>query len=131
MDLDSGIVRLDSKGRILIPARIRKLMGIKKGASILITSDNENNELRIFPLTAEKTVRMRFIVSNQIEGTRIVNDKLHAYNMSILMSLSRRISKNLTELDMIVETNGYREFERMREELISSGPVRKVEIKNI
>jgi len=42
-------ITLSTKGQIIIPARIRKKYGMKKGEKLLIT--DENNYIKIIPKT--------------------------------------------------------------------------------
>jgi len=45
---DPDITKMDAKGRLLIPAHVRKLLNIKEGSKIAIVPEGE--EIRIMPL---------------------------------------------------------------------------------
>jgi len=47
-------IKLDSKGRILIPNSFRDILGIKSGEHIVLELDPENNRLILIPIEKEK-----------------------------------------------------------------------------
>ncbi|MCD4845487.1 MAG: AbrB/MazE/SpoVT family DNA-binding domain-containing protein [Methanosarcinales archaeon] len=66
-------ITLSTKGQIIIPARIRKKYGMKKGEKLLIT--DENNYIKIIPKTrlADLVGSVKLdiiIVKKQIEEMR-------------------------------------------------------------
>ena len=66
-------ITLSTKGQIIIPARIRKKYGMKKGEKLLIT--DENNYIKIIPKTrlADLVGSVKLdmiIVKKQIEEIR-------------------------------------------------------------
>ncbi|MBI2579624.1 MAG: AbrB family transcriptional regulator, partial [Candidatus Aenigmarchaeota archaeon] len=58
-----NIVRLDSKGRIIVPFHIRDYIGLKEGMELIIVN-NEKRELRIFPLVNGNTAHLRLMMSD-------------------------------------------------------------------
>ena len=65
----SEIVKVDARGRIVIPRPMRQLLGIKKDSHIMIVSDEENpTELRIVPLLyseEQSFLKIRIIIPDE------------------------------------------------------------------
>jgi AbrB family looped-hinge helix DNA binding protein len=127
---NSNITRVDSKGRILIPIHIRKLLGAEDGTEIIIIPDNDKSQVRMLPLVRDKTAEMR-LVMNDVPGTLAhIANSLANHSVNIIMSESRTIQKGKTaEWDVIVdisEANG--SMDALKTDLEKSKDIRKVEI---
>ena len=55
-----NVVKLDSKGRIILPFHIRDYLGLKEGIELLV-ANNEKKELKIFPLMNGKSAEIKII----------------------------------------------------------------------
>ncbi|MHA1585157.1 MAG: AbrB/MazE/SpoVT family DNA-binding domain-containing protein [Promethearchaeota archaeon] len=65
---DAEILRIDSRGRIVIPRSFRKTLGLKEGSQIMLISDPNENELRLVPLPfTDQTafMRMRILMPDE------------------------------------------------------------------
>ena len=56
---DFNIVKIDSKGRMIIPFQLRDYLRLREGTQVIITN-NENKELKIIPLL-DSTVYIEII----------------------------------------------------------------------
>jgi bifunctional DNA-binding transcriptional regulator/antitoxin component of YhaV-PrlF toxin-antitoxin module len=127
---NSNITRVDSKGRILIPIHIRKMLGADDGTEILIIPEREGGHVKMLPLVREKTAELRLMM-NDIPGSLAhIANSLATHNVNIIMSESRTVVKGKTaEWDVIIDTseaNG--SIEKLKSELEKSRDIRKVEI---
>src|SRR3989338_1478691 len=86
-----NIVRIDSKGRIIIPFHIRDYLGLKEGTE-LIVSNNGRKELKIFPLL-ENTAQVEILLSDTPGSLAKILDVLTTHNADILMSTSKTIER--------------------------------------
>ena len=127
---NSNIVKLDSKGRVLIPIHIRKFLNVDDGTELIIVEDNDKMQVRVLPLIKEKTAELRFMIGDMPGSLAFIADTLANYNINIIMSESRTLVKGkMAEWDVIVDTsecNG--SIEQFRKEIIDSGKIKDVEI---
>ncbi len=98
-----NIVKVDSKGRILIPVQFRSHLGVEEGTEMIIVPDDENNHFRILPIAKDGTAELRMLLSNMPSSLASVADALSAHSFDILVSESRRMSGELTEWKIIVD----------------------------
>ena len=127
---NSNITRVDSKGRVLIPIHIRKMLGADDGTEIIIIPEHDKSQVRMLPLVREKTAEMRLLMNDVPGSLAHIANSLASHNVNIIMSESRTIVKGKTaEWDVIVDTseaNG--SMEKLKGELEKSRDIKKVEI---
>jgi len=127
---NSNIVKLDSKGRVLLPIHIRKFLSIDDGTELIIVEDNDKQQVRILPLIKEKTAELRFSLHDMPGSLAYIADTLATYNINIIMSESRTLVKGkMAEWDVIVDTsecNG--SLEQFKKEMVESNKIKDVEI---
>lgn len=61
----SSIERLDSKGRIVIPAGFRNFLRLKYGSQVLLSLDGENAQLTITPASEKQLTVMKIGISDK------------------------------------------------------------------
>ena len=98
-----NIVKVDSKGRILIPVQFRSIMGVEEGTEMIIVPDDENKNFRILPISKKTTAEMKMLLSDMPGSLASVADALSANSFSILVSESKSVGNGLAEWKMIVE----------------------------
>ena len=127
---NSNISKLDSKGRILIPAHIRGLLNVEEGTEVIILPGSEKSEARILPLVRDKTAEFRITMADSPGSLAVIADALAKYNVSVLMSKSRSVVKGrLAEWDLIVDTSACRvKMERMKSVLLGSQLIKRMDI---
>lgn len=125
----TNVARLDPKGRILIPAHVRKKFKVNNGTEVILVPDHEKNELRMLPLVKGKSAKIRFILTDLPDSLASIANILDMNNINIITSESRSLSKSLTEWDLVVDisqcNNG---FENIKQKLISTNTVKSVEM---
>lgn len=126
---ETNITKLDSKGRILIPAPVRKHFKVKNGTEVILIPDADKNELRMLPLVKGKSAKLRFIVTDLSDSLANIANVLDLNSVNIIASESRSISRNLTEWNIVVDiskcNNG---CDKLKQELMSPETVKSVEI---
>lgn len=127
---NSNIVKLDSKGRILIPIHIRKFLSVDDGTELIIVEDNDKAQVRMLPLVKEKTAELRFMIGDMPGALAHIADTLADYNINIIMSESRTLVKGkMAEWDVIVDTSeSSGTLEQFKKEVVESGKVNDVEV---
>lgn len=124
---NSKIIKMDSKGRILIPSQIRDLLNVDVGNEIVLIPDNENAQLKILPLIEGKTARLKILLSDTPGSLANVAKTLADSNINILTSESKSINKsNIAEWDVIVEVTD--SLNNIEEILLNSGHIKNIEV---
>ncbi|MHA1776286.1 MAG: hypothetical protein DRO88_07655 [Promethearchaeia archaeon] len=66
---ETEILKIDSRGRIVIPRSMRKGLGLKENSHIMLISNPEENELRIIPLPFSEEnqtfIKIRIIIADE------------------------------------------------------------------
>ena len=121
-----NVVRLDSKGRMILPYHIRDFLGLKKGSELLIVN-NEKKELKIFPLKDKKTAKIRITInSNSFSSILNILDK---YKIDVLMSIGKTIERDkLSGWEAIIDFRDPKQLKKMEKELKSLKGLKKIDI---
>ena len=127
---NSNITRVDSKGRILIPIHIRKMLGADDGTEIIIIPEHDKSQVRMLPLVRDRTAEMRIMMSDVPGSLSHIANSLAAHNVNIIMSESRTIVKGKTaEWDVIIDTSEANStMDKLKDELEKSRDIKKVDI---
>lgn len=121
-------MKLDSKGRIILPFHIRDYLGLKEGTELLITN-NEKNELRIFPLFSTKTARIRIRMTDAPGALSKILSLLGKNCVDIMMSSSQTIEKGkVAEWSGIIDTSKCKNMKHVENELRQIDVIKKVEV---
>jgi AbrB family looped-hinge helix DNA binding protein len=99
------IVKVDSKGRVLIPADIRSGMGIDEDTQIIVLPDGENGHFRMTPIIKNRTVEVNVRIG-ELSCMSSVADALSANSFNVILSESRRVSDGETDWKMLVDLSG-------------------------
>ena len=127
---NSNIVRLDSKGRILIPIHIRDMLKADEGTEVIIIPDKKNEHMKVMPLVNGKTAEIRLLLQDLPGSLAGIAGILSEHDIDIIMSESRTLAKGkLAEWDVIINTSNFNDgFEGLKERLLSSELVKSVEV---
>ncbi|MGB9630718.1 MAG: ACT domain-containing protein [Candidatus Methanodesulfokora sp.] len=88
-------VVVDSKSRITIPLRIRKLLGIKEGMKLMIAANSSRKEIRIIPIvgTQAKVNKLRVLMLDKPGVLAKVATILADNNVDLLLTESRTVRR--------------------------------------
>lgn len=86
---------MDSKGRILIPSRIRSLLNLREGMKFMLIADAEHNELRLIPVVEEhaRIYKLRVKMRDTIGALFRVLQVIVSSNVDLLLTQSRTIRR--------------------------------------
>ncbi len=89
-------VIMDSKGRILIPSKIRSLLSLREGMKFMIVADTERNELRLIPIAEEsaRVYRLRVLMRDIVGALANVLQIVASFNVDLLLTQSRTIRRH-------------------------------------
>ena len=127
----SNIMKLDSKGRLLIPVHIRKKLDATEGTEVMIISEDEKNEIKIIPLIKDKNAELKFLLTGIPNSLAMVANMFATHNINILMSESRTLVRGkMAEWNVIVDTSSSNNgnLEKLKDELKTSNFIKNIEI---
>ncbi len=127
---NSNIVRIDQKGRVLLPKHIRGFLKAEDGTEVVLIPDNESGHVKVVPLINDKTMELRFVIKDFPGSLATVAETLAKSGIDIIMSESKTLMKGkFAEWDVIVDTSNYNDgVEKIREELLSNNIIKKMEV---
>ena len=98
-------MKLDSKGRLLIPVHIRKNLNAKEGTEVMIINDDDTNEIKIVPLIKGRNAELKFLLTGIPDSLAMVANIMATHNINIIMSQSRTLVRGkMAEWNVIVDT---------------------------
>jgi len=123
-----NIVKLDSKGRLLVPFHIREYLDLKDGAEFIILN-NEKRELKILPLIKGETAEIRILMDDSPGSLAKIVDRLSSEGVDILMSQSKTIERGeLAEYHAIADVSKVKDLKRITNDISHLKNVKKVEL---
>jgi len=89
------VVVVDSKSRIMIPSKVRDLLGLSSGSILMLIADTETREIKIIPLTdAESRVyQLRIVMLDKPGALAKVAQILANYGVDLLFTVSKTIRR--------------------------------------
>lgn len=128
-------VVVDSKSRITIPLRIRKLLGIKEGMKLMIAANSSRKEIRIIPIvgTQAKVSKLRVLMLDKPGVLAKVATILADNNVDLLLTESRTVRRGeLAEWVIIADLAGCKlSVPELVEEIKKLDFVKEVEVSEI
>jgi len=126
------VVKLDGKGRILIPIDVRKTLGLREGMYLLLVADSERNEVRLTPFidSGVKLARITVGLKDAPGALARIAGILAEIGVDLLFSESRTIRRG-EEAEWIAVadlTNCNLDPDTMKEKLLADGRAISVRI---
>jgi AbrB family looped-hinge helix DNA binding protein len=98
-------IKIDSKGRVLIPASVRKKMGIQPDTELVLMPRKDGKGVSIMPISDKNAARCTVQISNSMRGLSNVMEVMEMLNVGVLMSQSRNLMGDGTsEWTFILDT---------------------------
>ena len=91
----TGLVKVDSKGRITIPQTIRESLGIEAGMLVAMLADAEKKEIIVSPIMAEnaKVVQIEVTMQDRPGALAKVTSKLSELKVDIIANRCTSITR--------------------------------------
>ena len=116
-----NLIKIDSKGRILIPASVRKSMSIEPDTEIVLMPRKDGKGVSIMPISDKNAAKCKVQISNSMRGLSNVMEVMEMLNVGVLMSQSRNMMGNGTsEWTFILDTSKSDEGSSELEERLSA-----------
>ncbi len=121
-----NIVRIDEKGRVLIPSHIRKELGLIEGSEVAVVKDED--ELKLFPLYRGMNAKVK-IVLKDVPGTLAkVSSIIAKHNCNIMMSGSSPVEKGFAEWYAILQAKNLNDLPKLKKDLSDADFVERVKL---
>jgi len=131
----SKIVRLDSKGRILIPSSIRVGLGLSKGMYLMICANLNEKEAYLTPFADPKAklVNFKIMISDAPGALAKVASILAKYSVDLLSSESRTLQRGkIAEWNAIGDISKCKlNFNELREALEKEASIKDIQFKKL
>ncbi|MBC7113981.1 MAG: ACT domain-containing protein [Candidatus Methanomethyliales bacterium] len=132
---EQEIVKVDSKGRITIPAHMRAELGMKEGSYASVRFDREDKSLvvRLFAGSQAKLVEMRLMIPDRPGALARAARALSDLNVDLLSSNSRTIKKGeVAEWVVVADVGQLRtNIEEIKRSLVMSKDAISVEVREL
>lgn len=116
-----SLAKLDTKGRILIPSRMRKKMCITPDTELVLMPERDWKGIRMMPISNKDAAKCTVLLSNSPADLSSVMEVLSTLNVEVVMSESKNYLGNGTsEWTFILDTRQSREGLPSLEERLAS-----------
>ena len=89
----SEVMRLDSKGRVIIPAGFRDFLRLKPDSEVLLSLDEENARLVLTPTSEKKLTSIKIAISDKPGSLARIAKVLADEGVDLISSESRSLSR--------------------------------------
>lgn len=132
---EQEIMKVDSKGRITIPAHMRDELGMKEGAyaAVRINREERNLVVNLFAGAQAKLVEMRFMIPDRPGALARAARALSDFNIDLLSSNSRTIKKGeVAEWVIVADVSQLKvNIEEVKKRLIAGRDAISIDVKEL
>lgn len=128
----TSIIRLDTRGRLVVPREFREPLGLREGDRVLLSLDQDSGTLSVSPIADEKKKLAKFeiIFGDAPRALASVADYLADENVDLIMTQSRSTDRGKSaRWEVIADVSACKKtFAQMKKDLVSSGAASGVTI---
>ncbi len=130
----SEIVKVDSRGRVVIPRPMRQMLGIKRESQIMIISDEDNpTELRIIPLlysNDQSFLKLRIIIPDEAGALAKIANVFGDLGISLLHGQTTVIKKGIDAEWEVISPVPEMPIEELKQKLLDVGGAKRIIVEN-
>ncbi len=127
------LVRMDSRGRVIIPLTVRDAFNLREGMYMMLVADLEGREVKLLPFAdpSAKLAEVRVTLGDIPGALAKVAGVLARCNVDLLSTRSRTLHRGeRAEWHAIVDISKYKgKVEELKERIIKEGEAKEVEIR--
>ncbi|MFH1630974.1 MAG: ACT domain-containing protein [Candidatus Aenigmatarchaeota archaeon] len=124
-----NVIKLDSKGRLLVPFHIRELLNLDENSEFIIMN-NGNREIKIFPMIDGQTAEMTIHMEDKPGSLARIIDFLGKRKIDLVMSQSKTIEKGkLAEWSAIVDIAECKDFKKTINDISVMAHIKKIDVR--
>ena len=131
----NSIIKLDTRGRLVIPNEFRETLDLKEGDNVLLSLDPKNNTISISPIYGEKDylIKMEIRFGDKPGSLAKIADLLAKLKVDLLMTESKSFERGAkARWDIIAYiSKSNLSTQEIGNELLDSGFVEDASIKQI
>ncbi len=123
-----NIVKLDAKGRILVPFHIRQHLGLENDVELVVIN-NGTRELKLYPLVPGQSAKINVIMKDLPGSLASVMNYVSANGIDVLMSESKTVEKGKTATwHALVDISSCKDITKVKKDLKALANVDTVEV---
>ena len=126
------LVRMDSRGRVIIPLTVRDAFNLRGGMYMMLIADVEDKEMKILPFAdpSAKLVEIRVTLGDVPGALARVAAVLARFNVDLLSTRSRTLHRGeLAEWHAIADISKCKcKIEELKEKIMMEGAAKEVGI---
>jgi AbrB family looped-hinge helix DNA binding protein len=130
---DTEILKIDNRGRIVIPRGMRRTLGLKENCYIMLISDPENNELKMIPLPFSENqnfIKIRIVIKDEAGALAKIATIFGELGISLLYGQTVVIKKGVDAEWSVISPVPEMPIEEFKNALINKGGALKVEVQH-
>ena len=128
----NSIIRLDTRGRLVIPNEFRESLDLKEGDSVLISLESKTNTITISPIYGEENsfVKLEIEFGDTPGCLAKIANKLAELNVDLIMTKSKSFERGTKARWDIVADISKTNFsiQQLKEELLKNNFVEQANI---
>ena len=125
-----NLIKIDSKGRILIPASVRKKLDIRVDSELVLIPGKDGKGVSMMPISDRNAAKCKVEISDSMRGLSNVMEVMDLLNVGVLMSQSSNLTGNGTsEWTFILDTSkSESDIQKLEERLSALSCVKSVSV---
>jgi len=125
---NTNVVKVDSKGRILIPYNIRELHNIDESAEFVIFSTHRG-DIRLMPMEKGKCADVKIVHMDDPSILAKITTIMAKNSIGIVMSQSKALERGyLAEWNALIDISRCKSMKKFHEQISKMEMVRNIEI---
>lgn len=128
---ETEILKIDGRGRIVIPRTMRKSLGLKENSQIMLIADSDAKEIKMIPLpfSEEKSfIRLKITIPDTAGSLGKIANIFGEMNISLLYGETVVIKKGVDAEWNVLSPTFEVSVEELTKRLIEKGGAKKVEV---
>jgi len=125
---NANVVKVDSKGRVLIPYHMRELHNIDEGFEFVIFSTHRG-EIKLMPMLKGRCADVKIVHMDDPSILAKITNIMAKHNIGIVMSQSKAIERGyLAEWNALIDISECRNVKKFYSQISKMDMIKNVEI---